>query len=101
MVQSLMFTFAKTFDPDYPIENRPSIDCINTCRSIMKITGEVCAVFELSLADLWAQIFTNGTSLRTNPVQDIIISISEKDVFRPIILAAAVVLEDEETAPAV
>ena len=67
----------------------------------MKIIGEVCAVFELSLANLWAQMFTDGTSLGTIPVQDIIISISEKDVFRPIILAAAIVFEDRKVAPAV
>ena len=78
MVQSLMFTFAKTFDPDYPIESRPDIDYINKCRSTMKIIGEVCTLFELSFTNLWAEMLTDGTSLRTIPVQEIIISISEK-----------------------
>ena len=46
-------------------------------------------------------MFTDATSIAQVPLKDIILSLKDHDIFQPIVLSAATVLQNGETANAV
>ena len=99
-IRPMLLTFAQTFHPTVEVKSLPSLSYIHKGRTILKIIAESCSVLQLAKANKWKQLCTDATSVGNIKFQDIIISIAEDDVFKPVVLTAATILEDGETAEA-
>ena len=82
-IQKLLVAFSQTLAPNQTIKHSFSPTYINKCRTTMKVMAEVCAVIQLAQANGWGQLFTNATSIRKVPLQDVIFSLKDSNVFKP------------------
>ena len=83
--------------PDIVIHSLPSARYIRQCRTVLRIIGETLTVYRLAKANTWQQLFTDGTSRRQVALQILIISITENNELRPLILSSAIILEGESS----
>lgn len=100
-IKAILVIFAQTFDTSIDMKEMPSLSYIRRCRSILLTVTKTIASLRLSKAKQWSQMFSDATSIQLVPFQDIIFSLQESDVFKPVVLSAAAVLENGETADAV
>ena len=75
--------------------------CHLKCQSILLTVTKTLATMRLALSETWWQLFTDDTSIRQTPLQDIYFSLKDSDVFRPVVLMSATLLENGETSVAV
>ena len=59
---------------------------------MLRIIGETLTAYRLAKANAWQQLFTDGTSRRQVALQNLIISITENNELRPLILSSAIIL---------
>ena len=100
-IRAILLIFAQTFDPTFDLKDLPCLAYIRKCRSILITVTKVIAALRLSKAENWGQMFTDATSIAQVPLQDIILSLKDHDVIKPIVLLAATVLQNGKSADAV
>ena len=81
--------------PGVIIEDLPGLGYVRNCRTILRVIGETLTAYRLGKQAEWQQLFTDGTSRRQIALQNLIISILEDDILRPLVLSSAMILEGE------
>lgn len=88
-IEPVIKIFAQMFDPGFKFyDGLPSMLHIQCHQSLSMIVGKLTVVVQLSAFKTWEQIFGDGTTIGTIPLQDIIILGLEHDVFQPLVLLA-------------
>ena len=78
----------------------PCISYIQKCCTILYTVSATLAALRLSKADSWGQFHSYATSVKQVPFQDIIFSLKDSDVFKPVVLALVAVLQNGKTTVA-
>jgi hypothetical protein len=76
-------------------EELPSINFVRQCRVVVQNLNSTLSAMRLGRADIWHQLFTDGTTRRQIAFQDLIIALMEDDVLDPVIVSSCLVLENE------
>ena len=89
--------FVATIEPNIEIKQLPSILFIRRCRTTLMTVCQMVAAHRLSNAEVWRQIFTDGTSRRQTSLIDLIISICQGDdePALPILMSSCILPKDE------
>lgn len=90
----------QTFDPNIKVDQLPTMSYMRRCRRILMIVAKVCSILLAAREEKWHQICTDATSVGNVAFQYVVLSISENEIFRPIVLTATTILENGETAQA-
>ena len=83
--------------PDIIVHDLPCERYVLNCCTNLRILGETLTAYRLAKADVWQQLFTDGTNRRQIALQNLIISIKEDDELRPLVLSSAIILEGESS----
>ena len=75
-------------------EDLPGLGYIRNFCTILWVISETLTAY-LGKQEKWQQLFTDGTSWRQISLQNLIISIVEDDILRPLVLSSAIILEGE------
>ena len=74
----------------------PSVSFIRRCRTVVQVVGETIAVWKLSDADSWRQIFTDATSCWQCEFQALVVGLMDEYGFLdPVIFSSCFFLENE------
>ena len=75
----------------------PSINFVRETRTVLKIINEVLVGMRLSEADVWHQLFTDGTARRQIALQNLVISVMHDGKLDPVIVSSCMVLISESS----
>ena len=76
-------------------EELPCVNFIRQCRVVVQNINATLSAMRLGRADVWHQMFTDGTTRRQTAFQDLIIALMEDDVLDPVIVSSCIILENE------
>ena len=82
LINSNIVAHVKKFLTSTKIKELPNIWKIRRARTVIMVVVQTLSAYRLSLADKWAQLFTDETSLQQMSFQKLAISVEEDELFK-------------------
>ena len=95
LVNDNIKAFCCKFSPTTKIRELPSIWTIWRARLVLLVIIQKLAAYRLAKANKWEKLFTNATSQRQVTFQNLVISVEEDDVYKPLLVSICIFPEDE------
>ena len=93
-VPAVIQTTSATMRGENATEVPPSVNFVRECRVVVQNLNEMLAAMRLGDADVWHQLFTDGTSRRQTEFQNLVIGLMEDEKLDPVIVSSCMWLED-------
>ena len=81
---------------DVKVVELPLVNYVRECRVVVQIIGEALAAYRLGKAKSWWQAFSDATTRRQTPFQNLLISLDGADgELDPFVVSSCIYLNDE------
>ena len=77
------------------VQELPSINCIQSCQTILRIIGETLAAYRIVKVEKWDPFFSKGMGRRHNALQNLVIGVIYDECLRPLIISTYIILKGE------
>jgi hypothetical protein len=77
------------------VKELPSLCFVRSCRTVLLHVSKTLAAYEIGSANWFEQLFTDGTSRRQTPIQNLVIKILDDGDYMIISLSMCIIAEEE------